>query len=69
MPVYKILDLVGSSTVSWQDAVEECVKEASKTIDNIVGVEVISQTAKIEDNRIVEYKANVHISFRVEHRQ
>jgi len=67
MSVYKILDLVGSSTVSWQDAVESCVAEANKTIDNIVGVEVISNTAKIEDGKITEYKANVHISFRVEH--
>lgn len=68
MAVYKVLDLVGSSTVSWQDAVEECVKEASKTIKNITGVEVITQTAKIKDDKIVEYKANVHVAFRVENR-
>ncbi|MBE3102199.1 MAG: dodecin domain-containing protein [Firmicutes bacterium] len=67
MSVYKVLDLVGSSTVSWQDAVEVCVSEASKTIDNIVGVEVMNNTAKIEDGKITEYKSNVHISFRVEH--
>ena len=67
MSVYKVVDLVGSSTVSWQDAVEECVREASKTINHIVGVEVINNTAKIEDGRIMEYKANVHVSFRVEH--
>jgi flavin-binding protein dodecin len=69
MSVYKILDLVGSSTVSWQDAVESCLAEASKTIDNIVGVEVISNTAKVEDGKITEYKANVHISFRVERKR
>jgi len=67
MAVYKVVNLVGSSTVSWQDAVEECIKEASKTIRNITGVEVISQTAKVKENKIVEYKANVHIAFRVEH--
>lgn len=66
MPVYKVLDLVGSSTVSWQDAVESCVSEAAKTIDNIVGVEVINNTAKVEDGKITEYRANVHVSFRVE---
>jgi len=66
--VYKILDLVGSSTVSWQDAVENCVATAARTIDNIVGVEVISQTAKVENGKIVEYRANVHVSFRVENR-
>lgn len=67
MSVYKVVDLVGSSTVSWQDAVEECVREASKTINHIVGVEVLNNTAKIEDGRIMEYKANVHVSFRVVH--
>ncbi len=66
MAVFKILDLVGSSKVSWQDAVEEAVRQASKTVKNIVAVEVINNTAKVEDGRIVEYKANVHISFRVE---
>ncbi len=67
MAVFKVLDLVGSSTVSWQDAVEVCVAEAGKTIDNIVGVEVVNNTAKIEEGKITEYKANVHVSFRVEH--
>lgn len=69
MPVYKVIDLVGSSTVSWQDAVESCVSEAAKTINNIVGVEVINYTAKVENNKIVEYRANVHLSFRVEEKR
>lgn len=65
MSVFKILDLVGSSTLSWQDAVENCIEEASKTVDNIVGVEVIGNTAKVEDGKISEYRANVHVSLRV----
>ncbi len=65
MSTYKILDLVGSSKNSWQEAVEEAVKEASKTVDNIVGVEVMNNTANVENGRIVEYKANVHVAFEV----
>ncbi|HHU62965.1 MAG TPA: dodecin domain-containing protein [Clostridiales bacterium] len=65
MSTYKILDLVGSSKNSWQEAVEEAVAEASKTIDNIVGVEVINNTANVKDGKIVEYKANVHVAFEV----
>jgi len=63
MSVYKVLELIGSSTVSWQDAVEEAVREAGKTIDHIVAVEVIKSTGKVENGRIVEYSANVRISF------
>lgn len=66
MTVFKILDLVGSSTVSWQDAVEQAVSEACKTVRNITAVEVINNTAKVEEGKIVEYRANVHVSFRVE---
>jgi flavin-binding protein dodecin len=42
MAVFKILDLVGSSKVSWQDAVEEAVRQASKTVKNIVAVESLT---------------------------
>jgi len=66
MAVFKILDLVGSSTESWQDAVESAVAEAAKTVKNITAVEVVNNTAKVEGGKITEYKANVHVSFRVE---
>lgn len=66
MPVYKVLDLVGTSTVSWQDAVEEAVREAGKTVHNITGVEIVNNTAKVKDGQIVEYNANVHVAFLVD---
>ena len=54
------------STTSWQNAVENAVKEASKTIRNLSGVHVKSYTGKIKDSKIVEYRANVKVSFTVE---
>lgn len=66
MVVVKIVELVGVSSTSWQDAVENAVKEASKTIRNISGVHLKSCTGKIKDNKIVEYRANVKVSFIVE---
>jgi len=66
MAVIKVLNLVGDSTVSWQDAIEKAVAEAAKTVDNITGVEVLNQTANVKDGKIVEYKANIQVAFRVD---
>ena len=59
----KIIELVGSSNKGWQDAVENAVKDASKTVRNIVGVDVVGWTAKVENNKIVSYKTDVKIAF------
>ena len=63
MTVMKIIELVGSSNKSWQEAAENAVKEASITVRNIVGVDVTGWTAKVEKNKIVSYKANVKLAF------
>lgn len=63
--VVKVIELVGSSNNNWTDAVDNAVKEAAKTIDHILGVEVTNLTAHIDGNRINEYKANVKIAFHV----
>jgi len=66
MPVAKIIELIGSSPDSWKSAVENAVKEAAKTVKNIKGVHVKRFTAKVRDNTIVEYRADVKIAFIVE---
>ena len=63
MTVIKIIELVGVSKKGLQDAVENAVKEASKTVRNLKGVDILSWTGKIEGDKIVEYRANVKISF------
>ena len=62
----KVIELVGESKNSWQEAVQNAVRDASKTIRNISGVEVLNTTANIKDGEIVEYKANVKIAFKVD---
>jgi len=62
----KVVELVGESKNSWQEAVQNAVKDASKTIRNITGVEVLNNTANVQDGNIVEYKANVKIAFKVD---
>jgi flavin-binding protein dodecin len=63
--VVKVIELVGTSPNNWTDAVDSAVMEASKTLDDILGVEVTNFTANIDNGRIAEYKADVKIAFHV----
>jgi hypothetical protein len=63
MTVVKIIELVGYSTKGWQNAAENALMEATKTVRNIVGMDVVGWTAKVEKNKIASYKANVKIAF------
>jgi flavin-binding protein dodecin len=67
--VAKIVEIVGSSDKSWQDAAQVAIDEAKKTIHGITGLEVTDMTAKVDPNtgRITQYRAAVKISFGVEH--
>ena len=66
MSVVKIIELVGCSEKSWQDAIENAVTRASQTIRNIRGVDVLGWTGKVENGKVVEFRADVKISFTVE---
>lgn len=65
MGVVKVIELVGTSRQNWTDAVDNAVVEASKTVDDILGVEVTNFTANIDNGRVAEYKADVKIAFHV----
>jgi flavin-binding protein dodecin len=64
--VVKILELIGGSEKSWEDAVQEALKEAVKTVRNIVGVDVLGFKADVKNGKIAKYKAHVKIAFIVE---
>ena len=67
--IAKIMELVGSSDKSWQDAAQVALEEAKKTIHGITGVEIGDMTAKVDANtgNITEYRTAVKIAFGVEH--
>ncbi|HAA34433.1 MAG TPA: hypothetical protein DCD97_03890 [Firmicutes bacterium] len=65
MGVAKVIELIGESTLGWEDAVKDAVNRASKTVDNITGVEVLNLTANIENGDVSEYKVNVKLAFGV----
>ncbi|MFQ5481706.1 MAG: dodecin family protein [Nitrospinaceae bacterium] len=62
--VYKIIDLVGSSELSWEDAAKKAVETAAKSLDDIRVVEVKQLDLKVEDGSVVLYRARVNISFK-----
>jgi dodecin len=67
--VAKIIEIVGSSDKSWQDAAQAALDEAKKTIHGITGVEIGDMTAKVDPNTgsVTEYHTAVKIAFGVEH--
>ena len=66
MTVVKIIELIGSSPNGWNEAAQNAVAEAAKTVKNIKGVHVKRCTAKVKNDKIVEYNADVKIAFIVE---
>ena len=66
MTVVKIVELIGSSPIGWAEAADNAVKETAKTIKNIKSLHVKRCTAKVENNKISEYRAVVKIAFTVE---
>lgn len=61
--VVKIIQLIGSSKEGWQEATQNAIDEAARTVKNIQSVHVKRCTAKVKDNKIVEYRAVVNIAF------
>ena len=68
MSVAKIVELVGSSNKSWEDAAQVAIKEAMKTIHGIRGMEITDMTARVDSKtgNIQEYRVCVKLSFGVE---
>jgi dodecin len=67
--VAKIIEIVGSSDKSWEDAAQVAVDEAKKTIHGIHGIEVKDMTATVDTNtgKISQFRAGVKVSFGIEH--
>jgi flavin-binding protein dodecin len=64
--VYKVIDLIGSSPNSWEEAVKNAVEKASKSLEDLRVAEVKELDVKLEDGKIVAYRAKVSVSFKIE---
>lgn len=62
--VYKIIELVGTSPKSWEEAVQNAVEKAAKSLRDLRIAEVQKLDAKIENGKIIAYRARVSVSFK-----
>jgi hypothetical protein len=62
--VYKVIELVGTSTESWEKAASAAVKTASKTLRDLRIAEVSELDLQLEDGKIRAYRAKVKLSFK-----
>ncbi len=62
--VYKVVELVGSSAVSWEEAARTAVETAAKTLKDLRIAEVGKLDMKVEDGKVVAYRARVSLSFK-----
>lgn len=63
MSVVKVIEVIAESKKSWDDAAENAIKEASKSIKNIKSIYVENMEAKVDNNKIIKYRINAKISF------
>lgn len=64
--LYKVIQLVGSSPNNWEEAVQMAIERASKTLRDLRIATVDELDVKIEDGKIVAYRARVRLSFKFE---
>ncbi len=62
--VYKVIEVIGSSEKSWEDAAKIAIERASKTLDDLRIAEVISQDVKIEKGKVTAYRTKLSLSFK-----
>jgi dodecin len=64
--VYKVIELIGTSTESWEKAAAAAVERASKTLRDLRVAEVVELDMVLEDGKVSAYRAKLKISFKFE---
>jgi hypothetical protein len=62
--VYKIIEIVGSSTKSWEEAAKTALETASKTLEDLRIAEVVKQDVTVENGKVINYRVRLNISFK-----
>ena len=63
---FKLIELVGTSSKSFEDAVQAAVTDASKSLRELAWFEVLEEGGRIRDGIVVEYQVKLHVAFKVE---
>jgi dodecin len=64
--VYRVTEIIGTSTKSWEDAAKNAVETASKSLRDLRVAEIEKLDMKIEDGKVTAYRARVSLSFKYE---
>jgi len=64
MAVYKIIEIVGTSLKSWEDAARKALATASKSVEDLRIAEVVKQDVTLEDGKITSFRVRLNISFK-----
>ena len=64
--VYKVIELVGTSTKSWEDAARVAVERAAQTLRDLRVAEVVQQDLVVNDGRVEAYRSKLKLSFKYE---
>ena len=62
--VYKVIELVGTSATSWEDAAKNAVETAGKSLRNLRIAEISKLDMKVDDGKVTAYRARVNLSFK-----
>ncbi len=66
MAVLKVIEVLSSSEVSWEDATQKAVAQAAKSLKNIRSVYVQEHSAQVTDGKVSEYRVNLKLTFEIE---
>lgn len=66
MAVLKVIEVLASSPKSWEEATQNAVSKASRSVKNIRSVYVQDQSASVTDGKITEYRVNLKLTFEIE---
>ncbi len=66
MSVLKVIEVLSSSTTSWEDATKKAVEKASKSVKHIRSVYVQDQSAQVKDGKVTEFRVNLKLTFEIE---
>ena len=64
--IYRVIDVIGSSSDSWEDAAKRAVQTASKSLRDLRIAEVTKMDLKVENGKVVAYRTRVQLSFKYE---
>ncbi len=64
MSVYKVIEIVGTSETSWEEAAKNAVERASNSLEDLRIAEVTAQDLRIENGKVLEYRTKVSLSFK-----